>query len=157
MEKTVPQIVPTDSIRNVPQLVRRRVELTPNKVSFRVQKDRDYHDVTAAQFLEEVVAVAKSMIAQGIQAGDHVVIMSATRYEWTVCDFAAQFAGAIPVPIYETSSQDQAAFILRDCDAKLAFGETGRHVKLLGDAAAANGQELPGGIWRLMDGKANTY
>lgn len=157
MEKTVPQIVSTDNIRNVPQLVRRRVELSPNKVSFRVQKDQAYHDVTAQQFLDDVVAVAKGLIASGIQPGDHVAIMSATRYEWTVCDFAAQFAAAVPVPIYETSSVPQAAFILKDSDSKLVFAETGRHVKLVEEAAASVGQELPGGVWRLMDGKENTY
>ncbi|MGD8214453.1 AMP-dependent synthetase/ligase [Aestuariimicrobium sp. Y1814] len=156
MEKTTPPIVATDSIKNVPQLVRRRVELTPNKVSFRVQKDQAYHDVTAAQFLDDVVAVAKSFIAAGIGIGDRVVIMSATRYEWTVCDFAAQFAGAVPVPIYETSSQDQAAFILKDSDAKLAFGETGRHVKLLQGALEAQNIELPGRLWRMVDGTENT-
>src|SRR5690606_9318268 len=134
-----------------------RVELTPTKVAFRVQKDQSYHDVTAEQFLADVVATAKAIIAQGIQVGDHVVIMSATRYEWTVCDFAAQFAGAVPVPVYETSSQDQAAFILKDSDAKLVFGETGRHIKLLTDALAAENMELPGGLWRLMDGKENTF
>lgn len=157
MEKTVPPIVSTDSIRNVPQLVRRRVELTPTKVAFRVQKDQTYQDVTAEQFLADVVATAKAIVAQGIQVGDHVVIMSATRYEWTVCDFAAQFAGAVPVPVYETSSQDQAAFILKDSDAKLVFGETGRHIKLLTDALAAENMDLPGGLWRLMDGKENTF
>lgn len=149
MEKTVPQLVDITDVRNVPYLIRRRAELAPNAVAYSVLRDKAYQDVTTTQFVEDVVAVAKGLIAQGIQVGDHVAIMSATRYEWTVCDFATLFVGGVVVPIYETSSQDQAAFILRDSGAKLAFGETGRHVKLLKSAAESNGGPLEHGVWRL--------
>ena len=156
MEKTVAQLVPTDDIPNVPYLIRKRVELSPDRVSYSVLRDKTYHDVTTTDFLADIVAVAKGLIAQGIQPGDHVAIMSATRYEWTISDFAILFAGGIVVPIYETSSQDQAAFILRDSDTKLAFGETARHVKLLTAAAEQNGGPLQAGVWRLNGGTENT-
>ncbi|MGA4508437.1 AMP-dependent synthetase/ligase [Propionibacteriaceae bacterium G1746] len=155
MEKTVPLAVNVDDVRSVQQLVRRRVQMSPERVSFRVLRDRAYHDVTAAQFLDDITRTAKAVIAAGIQPGEHVAITSATRYEWTVIDFAVLFAGGVVVPIYETSSVEQAAFILSDADVKLAFGETGRHVKLLGDALAANGRQAP--VWRIIDGNENTF
>ena len=155
MEKTVAKLVDVDDVPNVAHLIRRRQAEHPNHVAFRVQRGKEYHEVTTAEFVDDIVAVAKGLIAKGIEVGDHVAIMSATRYEWTVCDFATLFAGGVVVPIYETNSTEQAAFILGDSGAKLAFGETGRHVKILQEAASANGGELPGGIWRLMDGTEN--
>lgn len=152
MENSVPMVVEVDDIPNVPYLVRRRAELAPDEVSYAVLRDKVYHDVTTTTFLADVVAVAKGLIAKGVQPGDHVAIMSATRYEWTVCDFAIMFAGAVVVPIYETSSEDQTAFILRDSGAVLAFGETARHTKLLQAAAEQNGGTLRHGVWRLTEG-----
>ncbi|WP_414720633.1 AMP-binding protein [Streptomyces sp.] len=61
-------------------------------------------DVTAAEFRDEVLAVAKGLLAQGIRFGDRVAIMSRTRYEWTLFDFALWTIGAQPVPVYPTSS-----------------------------------------------------
>ena len=68
-----------------------------------------WEDVTAAQFLAEVSAVAKGLIAAGIEVGDRVALLSKTRYEWTLLDYAIWFAGAVSVPIYETSSAEQIA------------------------------------------------
>ena len=64
-------------------------------------------DVTAAEFHDEVRAVAKGLIAAGVEAGDRVALLSKTRYEWTLLDYAIWFAGAVTVPIYETSSAEQ--------------------------------------------------
>ena len=69
--------------------------------------------VTASQFRDEVVAVAKGLIAAGIEAGDRVAVMSQTRYEWTLIDYAIWTAGAVSVPVYETSSAEQAEWILQ--------------------------------------------
>ena len=69
-------------------------------------------DVTAAEFLDEVRAVAKGLIAAGVEAGDRVALMSKTRYEWTLLDYAIWFAGAVTVPVYETSSAEQIGWIL---------------------------------------------
>ena len=68
-----------------------------------------WEDVTAAEFLAEVSAVAKGLIAAGIEVGDRVALISKTRYEWTLLDYAIWFAGAVTVPIYETSSAEQVA------------------------------------------------
>jgi long-chain acyl-CoA synthetase len=81
-------------------------------------------DVTASQFKDDVIAVAKGLVAAGIEPGDRVALMSRTRYEWTLIDYAIWTAGAITVPVYETSSAEQAEWILSDSGARACFVET---------------------------------
>jgi long-chain acyl-CoA synthetase len=83
--------------------------------------------ITWSQFAADVTAVAKGLVAEGVQPGDRVALMSRTRYEWTLVDFAAWSAGAVVVPIYETSSAEQVQWILSDSDAHLAVVETEAH------------------------------
>ncbi|UMG92062.1 AMP-dependent synthetase/ligase [Nocardioides sp. TF02-7] len=87
-----------------------------------------WEDVTAAEFLAQVRTVAKGLVACGIEPGDRVAIVSRTRYEWTLVDYATWFAGAVSVPIYESSSEEQIAWILGDSGAKGVFAEDGGHV-----------------------------
>jgi long-chain acyl-CoA synthetase len=91
----------------------------------RKQADGSWRDVTAAEFLGDVMAVAKGLIAAGITPGDRVGIMARTSYEWTLVDVAGWFAGAVTVPVYETSSPDQVEWILSDSGAVACFVETG--------------------------------
>ena len=86
-------------------------------------------DVTAAEFLDEVSAVAKGLIAAGIEAGDRVALISRTRYEWTLLDYAIWFAGAVTVPVYETSSAEQIEWILADSGARAVVAETPEHAR----------------------------
>lgn len=87
-------------------------------------------DVTGREVREYVDAVAKGLIAKGVKVGDRVGIMSRTRYEWTVLDFAIWSAGAVPVPIYDTSSKEQIDWIVSDAEVSLLFVETKEHYKL---------------------------
>nr|WP_218889620.1 long-chain fatty acid--CoA ligase [Saccharopolyspora hordei] len=96
-------------------------------VSFRRRVDGTWVDVTAADFAAQVLAVAKGLVASGLQPGDRVGLMSRTRYEWSLLDFAIWTAGCVTVPIYETSSADQAEWILTDSGAKAVFVETEAH------------------------------
>ncbi|WP_426224966.1 AMP-dependent synthetase/ligase [Pseudarthrobacter sp. DSP2-3-2b1] len=80
-------------------------------------------DVPAQKFLHDVSALAKGLIAGGLEPGDTVAVMSATRYEWTLVDFAIWFAGGVTVPIYETSSASQVEWILHDAGARRVFAE----------------------------------
>ncbi len=143
--------VDTSSLANVPQIIRERVADKPDSVAFSVHRDGGTAEVTAREFLDDVESLAKGLIAHGIQPGDRVAVMSATRYEWTVCDFAVLFAGGVVVPIYETNTVEQAAFVLKDAAVVAAFGENNRHTKLLGEAAAQVGVELSG-LWRMHGG-----
>jgi long-chain acyl-CoA synthetase len=92
----------------------------------RKQLDR-WEDITFKAFHEEVRAVAKGIAAAGVQPGDRVGIMSSTRYEWTLVDYALWYAGAVPVPIYETSSSEQVEWILSDSGAVGVFLEGPKH------------------------------
>lgn len=90
--------------------------------------DSPWEDVTCGEFLAEVSAVAKGLIAAGIEAGDRVALISKTRYEWTLLDYAIWFAGAVTVPIYETSSTEQVRWILSDSGARAVVAETADHL-----------------------------
>lgn len=144
----VAQTVPTESIANVPQIVRQRALDHPHGIAFSVFRGEETVDVTATQFLADVESLAKGLMAQGIQPGDHVAVMSATRYEWTVCDFAVLFAGGVVVPVYETNTVGQTAFVLKDSGAVAAFAESGRHMKVVREAAEEAGLTLTG-LWRM--------
>jgi long-chain acyl-CoA synthetase len=86
-----------------------------------------WEDVTARQFRDEVAALAKGLVAAGIEPGDRVALMSRTRYEWTVLDYAIWTAGAVTVPVYETSSPEQVEWILTDSGARAFIMETPAH------------------------------
>ncbi|NHC45632.1 AMP-dependent synthetase/ligase [Motilibacter aurantiacus] len=111
--------------------------------------DGRWVDVTAAQFRDEVIGVAKGLIAAGLAPGDRVGIMSHTRYEWTVVDFAIWAAGCVSVPVYETSSAEQVEWILADSRAVGIVVETADHAALVKEA-----EELPAlqHVWRIEDG-----
>ncbi|SDC65231.1 long-chain acyl-CoA synthetase [Sanguibacter gelidistatuariae] len=96
--------------------------------------------ITAREFQAQVTAVAKGLVAHGIAVGDRVAIMSRTRYEWTLLDFAIWAVGAVPVPVYETSSVEQIRWICSDAGVRLAIVETTAHGVLLDDARST----LPG-------------
>jgi long-chain acyl-CoA synthetase len=100
----------------------------PDNVAFsRRGQDGGWQAVTSAQFAEEVRAVAGGLLAAGIQPGDRVAIMSKTRYEWTLVDYAIWTVGAVSVPVYETSSAEQVQWILSDSGAVAAIIETADH------------------------------
>ncbi len=88
----------------------------------------EWREVTAGQFHAEVTAVAKGLVAAGIEPGDRVALISKTRYEWTLLDYAIWFAGAVTVPVYETSSAEQVGWILADSGARAVVAETPEHV-----------------------------
>jgi long-chain acyl-CoA synthetase len=127
----VPPVVPVTDEGNLADLPRDNATRLPEKVVLAKRSGSGWEDVTAARFLEEVRALAKGLVAAGIEVGDRVAIMSKTRYEWTLADFAVWTAGAVPVPIYETSSSDQVQWIVGDSGTVAAIVETPAHAALL--------------------------
>ena len=99
----------------------------PDHVVIQRLVDGSWTDVTCAQVADQVRATALGLIAEGVQPGDRVAILSATRYEWPIVDFAILSIGAVTVPIYETSSAEQVRFVLSDSGAVAAFAETDAH------------------------------
>ncbi|RSN63074.1 long-chain fatty acid--CoA ligase [Amycolatopsis sp. WAC 04182] len=130
-EYSAPAANPVTDDENLADVVWANAERFSDVVSFRRQVDGTWLDVTAKDFAAQVLAVAKGMAAAGIAPGDRVGLMSKTRYEWTLIDFAIWAAGAVTVPIYDTSSAEQVHWILSDSAAKAVFVETDDHVATL--------------------------
>ena len=127
-QHTVPALVQIPDSANVADVVFKRAAADPQQVALRRDAGGGtWQDVTAAGFRDEVTALAKGLIAAGIAAGDRVSLMSRTRYEWTLLDYAIWTAGAVCVPIYETSSAEQVEWIISDSGAKAIFVETTAH------------------------------
>ncbi|MFJ6724072.1 AMP-dependent synthetase/ligase [Streptomyces sp. NPDC091281] len=117
--------VPADG--NLADIVRRNAAQHPDVAVMARKVDGVWQDVTATAFLAEVYAAAKGFIAAGVRPGDRVGLMSRTRYEWTLLDFAIWCAGGVTVPVYETSSAEQVAWILADSGATACVVELDAH------------------------------
>ncbi|AZM92061.1 MULTISPECIES: AMP-dependent synthetase/ligase [Streptomyces] len=113
-EFTVPPLVTGAPVGGLADTVFLRAGQDPEHVVLGRKADGVWRDVTARQLAGEVLALAKGLLAQGVRFGDRVAVMSRTRYEWTLFDFALWAIGAQPVPVYPTSSADQVHWILYD-------------------------------------------
>jgi long-chain acyl-CoA synthetase len=113
-EITTPALVPSATAGNLTNLIAERAWFEPERITMSRPLGDGWQSVTAKEVDEEVRATAKGLIAAGIQIGDRVAIMARTRYEWTILDFAIWYAGAVVVPIYDTSSAEQIDWILND-------------------------------------------
>ncbi|MCC9738706.1 long-chain fatty acid--CoA ligase [Streptomyces sp. MNU89] len=124
-----------------------RAAREPDKVVLGRKSDGVWRDVTAAEFRDEVMALAKGLIAQGVRFADRVAVMSRTRYEWTLFDFALWSIGAQPIPIYPTSSAEQVMWILHDADVSACLVEHEDHAMTVGSVI----DRLPrmGRLWQL--------
>ena len=95
--------------------------------------DGAWTDVTCAEVAAQIRSAALGLIGHGVQAGDRVAILSATRFEWVILDYAILSVGAVTVPIYETSSAEQVRWVLEDSGAVLAFTETEAHAQMVAE------------------------
>jgi long-chain acyl-CoA synthetase len=124
-EFSTPLLVTVDRGKNLNDLLAKRVSSAPHGALMERQgADGQWVKITAAEFNKEVEAVAKGIIASGIRPGERVGIMSRTSYEWSLLDWAIWAAGAVSVPLYETSSAEQVEWIVNDSQVKLIFAET---------------------------------
>jgi long-chain acyl-CoA synthetase len=133
-EFSLPALAKIPATANLTSAVFRRAAEQPQAVALRRRAGGSgaWQDVTASVFRDDVVAVAKGLMAAGIEAGDRVALMSHTRYEWTLIDYAIWTVGAVTVPVYETSSAEQAEWILSDSGARACFVETSAHGEVIG-------------------------
>jgi long-chain acyl-CoA synthetase len=122
-EFTVEPLYKVPERANLTDLVHAPATEVPNQVGLAKKTAGQWQDVTYAAFLTEVQSAAKGLVALGVSPGDRVAIMSRTSYEWSLLDFAIWEAGAVPVPIYETSSAEQVEWILQDSGAVAVFTE----------------------------------
>ena len=146
-EITIPSIIPSAVAGNLTNLIAERAWFEPERVVVSRPLGDGWQAVTAKEYEAEIRSVAKGLIASGISIGDRVAIMAKTRYEWTVLDFAIWFAGAVPVPIYETSSAEQVDWILTDSASVAIIVETPALVDLVKPIMPATCKN----IWNITD------
>jgi long-chain acyl-CoA synthetase len=146
-EITIPSIIPPAVAGNLTNLIAERAWFEPERVVVSRPLGDGWQAVTAKEYEAEIRSVAKGLIASGISIGDRVAIMAKTRYEWTVLDFAIWFAGAVPVPIYETSSAEQVDWILTDSASVAIIVETPALVDLVKPIMPATCKN----IWNITD------
>src|SRR5450759_1519961 len=147
---TVPPLVTPQAAGNLSDLPVRNGSTRPHDVAFSKPSADTWVDVTNADCLADVRALAKGLMAAGIGLGERVAIMSKTRYEWTLTDFAVWTAGAVAVPIYETSSAEQVSWIVRDAGCAAVVLETPTHAATL-SAVHADQPELRH-VWQIDEG-----
>ncbi|WP_167131579.1 AMP-dependent synthetase/ligase [Paramicrobacterium chengjingii] len=144
---TVPALVPADPAANATDLLIDRVKATPDAPLFSVPSGDGWSDVSAAEFLRQVMALAKGLVASGIAPGDKIGFMCKTSYEWTLVDFATWFAGAVLVPVYDTSSPSQIHWILSDSGATAMIVETPDHFSRFDEVHSELSDVGP--VWQL--------
>jgi long-chain acyl-CoA synthetase len=151
IETTNPLIVPHDPSRTISDFLEERYNSHPDHVTFGIPRaDGGWDPMTTAQFRHRVVALAKGFIAAGIKPGDKVGFICATKFEWSLVDFAMFYAGAILVPIYETSSPSQIAYILSDSGSVALIVDTAEQFTRFDEVRS----DVPGikSVWQLGHG-----
>ena len=124
-EVSVPSLYDTPAQVNVADVVFEYADKYGSEAAYSRRIDGLWRDVTFTEFADDVLQLARGLVAAGLQPGDRVGLMSRTRYEWGVIDFAVQAARGVVVPVYETSSEDQIEWILGSTDTRMVFVETG--------------------------------
>jgi long-chain acyl-CoA synthetase len=145
-ELTIPS-AGTPAQNSAAQYVFDNAKNRPDLVSLRVRTGDHWSDVTGREFAQQVLAVAKGLLAAGIEPGERVGLMSKTRYEWTLFDFAILAIGAVVVPIYETSSAEQVEWILSDSGAKSVVIESPAHAAMVDDVRARTPELV--NVWQI--------
>ncbi|MCA1655280.1 MAG: AMP-binding protein, partial [Pseudonocardiaceae bacterium] len=148
-ELAVPPLASAPDSGGLADVVYANADEAPNDVAFRRKVGGAWRDVTAAQFLAEVVEVAKGLVAAGVAPGDRIGILAANCYEWTLFDFAIWAAGAASVPVYVTSSAEQIEWIMSDSGA---VGVVVENAALASKVDSVRGK-LDGlkNVWRIDD------
>ena len=145
---TIPALVPSATEGNLTNLVAERAWFEPERIMLSRPLGEGWQPVTAREFETEVRTAAKGLIAAGIQIGDRVAIMSRTRYEWTILDFAIWYAGGVVVPVYDTSSAEQIDWILNDSGSVGMIVETPTLRELVETVRPAHTRH----VWTMTDG-----
>jgi long-chain acyl-CoA synthetase len=148
LEFGIPALIEVPDDAGLADVVFSRAAANPDEVVLRRRAAAgSWQDITAEQFRSQVSHLAKGLIAAGIQPGDRVALLSRTRYEWTLADYAIWSAGAVTVPVYETSSAEQVEWIVSDSGACAAIVESDQHAEII----AGLRDRLPGlsNVWRI--------
>ncbi|RRJ85816.1 long-chain fatty acid--CoA ligase [Gulosibacter macacae] len=140
-ETTTPPSAKLSAEQSLNSMLRERLERDPESVFAEERRGGDFAPITMRTLADDVLATAKGFIALGISPGDTVGIMAATRYEWTVLDFAVLAVGGVVVPIYHTSSQEQVEWMVTDSAIRILVVENGDHAALTEPLLESTGLE----------------
>ncbi|MFJ6114906.1 AMP-dependent synthetase/ligase [Agrococcus sediminis] len=149
-EGVIPPVVAPDPDANVTDLLEDTVRAYPDTPLFALPEGDGWRDVSAAEFRRQVIALAKGLVAAGVEPGDAVGFMCKVRYEFSLVDFALWYAGARMVPVYETSAPSQIQWILSDGGASRVILEDADLVSRFDEAHG----DLPAitDVWRIDRG-----
>ncbi|MER5385844.1 AMP-dependent synthetase/ligase [Streptomyces sp. NPDC002688] len=143
-------LAPTPTTGSTADLPFTNAAEAPDAIVLRRPRNGGWTPVTAAAFAREVTDTAKGLIAAGLEPGGRVAVMSRTRYEWTVLDFAVWAAGGQSVPVYATSSAEQVEWIVRDSGARFVIVETPANADTV--ATGTSRHPEPPRVWQLDAG-----
>ncbi|QYM76407.1 long-chain fatty acid--CoA ligase [Leucobacter luti] len=145
-----PILIPPVPEDNISDLLEQRVAATPDRPLFSVPVGDGWRDISATEFRRQVITLAKGLAAAGVEPGDRVALICKTSYPWTLVDFALHYAGAVMVPVYETSSPLQIHWILEDSGARAIITESAEHAARVAEVRS----DLPALEldWRLDEG-----
>lgn len=152
--RTTPPLVEVDPTTNLTDLLLSAVAATGGGATplYRRHEGAGWRDVSGPTFLAEVRALAAGLVGSGVGPGDRVAIMARTSYEWSLVDAATWWAGAVGVPVYETSSPEQARWILSDSGAVAAVVESASHRDMVGSLREDGGLPALAHLWTVDDG-----
>lgn len=152
-EIMIPAVAEAPPTSNATDLVEDQYNQDPQHPLFARQlQPGEWSDVSAQEFRQDVKTIARALASAGINPGDSVAIMSPTRYEWTLLDLAIMYAGAVTVPIYETSSPAQITWILQDASVKAIVVEKSEHGRAVETAIQREGLPQLNGLWVMEEG-----
>lgn len=152
-EISLPLLVETSPSSNITDLMVRNARKPSNPALFSRKVDGDqWVDLSATETMADVIALAKGLVAAGVQPGERVALMSKNRLEWSLLDFAIWFAGGVVVPVYESSAPTQLAWNLSDSGAVGLVVETPEHKGVWERAAHNEDLSLVHSVWCLDEG-----
>ena len=152
-EVSTPPLAVAGACRNATDLLLARLAEAPDHVAFEVRTPGTpvagpWQPVTTAEFVARVRLLGRGLVAVGVEPGDAVAIMAATRYEWAVAEMACWFAAAVVVPVYDTSAAVQVETIVADAGVRLGLAGSAAQADLLQDALAARARDALG-VWTM--------
>jgi long-chain acyl-CoA synthetase len=109
--------------KTLADLLVRSAEMYGSHPAVRFKEGDAWVDRSFQQVLDTVKPLALGLVALGVEKGDRVSILGNTRPEWTYFDYAALSIGATVVPIYQTNSPEECAYVLENSDAKVVVVE----------------------------------
>jgi long-chain acyl-CoA synthetase len=110
-------------MRTAPELWRDAVRDAPATPAYLEEGEDGWEPISWHEADERIHALAQGLLARGVRHGDRVAVLSRTRLEWILLDWAVMSIGAVVVGLYPTSSASECRYVLEHSECVLAFAE----------------------------------